>query len=108
MDYKTSSVESLKKRVREPLEDSQLAFYAALLGAGDTLGAAYLAVDDAKAPVEIEHPNVQRSAAALLTGLGGEWQRLREGAPMPALGEGAVCETCEARGLCRRDHWGEA
>ena len=108
LDYKTSSVESLKKRVREPLEDSQLAFYAALLGAGDTLGAAYLAVDDAKAPVEIEHPNVQRSAAALLTGLGGEWQRLREGAPMPALGEGAVCETCEARGLCRRDHWGEA
>lgn len=108
LDYKTSSVESLKKRVRDPLEDSQLAFYAALLGSPETLGAAYLAVDDAKAPVQIEHPEVQRSAAALLACLGGEWQRLREGAPLPALGEGAVCETCEARGLCRRDHWGEA
>jgi ATP-dependent helicase/nuclease subunit B len=38
LDYKTSSVESLKKRVREPLEDSQLAFYAALLGAGRHAG----------------------------------------------------------------------
>jgi ATP-dependent helicase/nuclease subunit B len=27
---------------------------------------------------------------------------------MPALGEGSVCETCEMRGLCRRDHWGAA
>lgn len=107
LDYKTSSVDGLKKRVREPLEDSQLAFYAALLGAGDQLDAAYLAVDDAKAPVQIEHAEVQRSAAALLAGLGGEWQRLRQGAGLPALGEGAVCDTCEARGLCRRDHWSE-
>lgn len=107
LDYKTSSVDSLKKRVREPLEDTQLAFYVALLGAGDGLAAAYLAVDDAKAPLLIEHPEVQASATALLAGLGGEWQRLREGATLPALGEGAVCETCEARGLCRRDHWGE-
>jgi ATP-dependent helicase/nuclease subunit B len=105
LDYKTSSVASLRQRVREPLEDTQLAFYAALLGADEKLGAAYLALDDAHAPVPIEHADVQRSAAALLTGLGGEWQRLRAGAALPALGEGAVCDTCEARGLCRRDHW---
>ena len=34
-----------------------------------------------------------------------ELQALRDGAAMPALGEGRVCETCEARGLCRRDDW---
>ena len=24
---------------------------------------------------------------------------------MAALGEGKVCDTCEMRGLCRKDHW---
>ena len=80
-------------------------FYAALLGGGEDLAAAYLALDDANAPREIAHPDVHRSAAALLHGLGQEWQRLQQGAALPALGEGRVCETCEARGLCRRDHW---
>jgi ATP-dependent helicase/nuclease subunit B len=51
---------------------------------------------------------VAESARALLQGLGDELKRLRAGAPMPALGEGAVCEHCEARGLCRRDHWPDA
>ena len=37
--------------------------------------------------------------------LGGEFARLRAGAPLPALGEEPTCEHCEARGLCRRDHW---
>lgn len=108
LDYKTSGVAALKAKVRQPLEDTQLAFYAALLGPEPGLRASYLALDDAKSPVEIEHPEVARSAQALLAGLAGEWQRLREGAALPALGEGAVCETCEARGLCRRDHWSPA
>jgi ATP-dependent helicase/nuclease subunit B len=108
LDYKTSSTTALKERVRDPLEDTQLAFYAALLGDSPALGAAYLSLDDAQAPLLIEHPAVQASAAALLEGLAGEWQRLQQGAAMPALGEGRVCESCEARGLCRRDHWGAA
>ena len=108
LDYKTSNTSTLKERVRDPLEDTQLAFYAALLGAPATLAAAYLSLDDAQAPVLIEHPAVHDSAAALLDGLTGEWQRLQQGAALPALGEGRVCETCEARGLCRRDHWGAA
>jgi ATP-dependent helicase/nuclease subunit B len=106
LDYKTSGTAPLKDRVREPLEDTQLAFYAALLGAPTTLGAAYLSLDDAQAPLLIEHPAVHESASALLDGLLGEWRRLQQGAALPALGEGRVCETCEARGLCRRDHWG--
>lgn len=105
LDYKTGNAEALKKKVREPLEDTQLAFYAALLGDTGTLSAAYVALDTPDAPLLIEHPNVEDSALALLQGLGGEWQRLRQGAAMPALGEGPVCDTCEARGLCRRDHW---
>ena len=108
LDYKTSNTAVLKERVRDPLEDTQLAFYAALLGAPDSLSAAYLSLDDAQAPVLVEHPAVHESAAALLAGLSGEWQRLQQGAALPALGEGRVCETCEARGLCRRDHWGAA
>ncbi len=108
LDYKTSNSATLTDRVRQPLEDTQLAFYAALLGASATLGAAYLSLDDAKSPLLIEHPAVHESAAILLDGLSGEWRRLQQGAALPALGEGRVCETCEARGLCRRDHWAAA
>jgi ATP-dependent helicase/nuclease subunit B len=112
LDYKTGQGDALARKVRQPLEDTQLAFYAALLGGGTAaapgLRAAYLALDDPQAPREIEHVDVGRSAQRLLTGLRGEWQRLAAGATMPALGEGAVCETCEARGLCRRDQWAAA
>ena len=105
LDYKTGNADVLKRKVSHPLEDTQLAFYAALLGAEETLGAAYVALDSPGAPLAIPHKDVHLSAQTLLEGLGDEWQRLREGAAMPALGEGAVCDTCEARGLCRRDHW---
>jgi ATP-dependent helicase/nuclease subunit B len=110
IDYKTVPVDTLRKRVREPLEDTQLAFYAALellQAPGDPpeLEAAYLALDDAEGVRSVAHAKVAESARVLLQGLGAELQRLRAGAPMPALGEGSVCEHCEARGLCRRDHW---
>ena len=91
--------------MNEPLEDTQLMFYAALLGPTETLSAAFVALDSPNAPLTIVHKDVHLSAQTLLEGLGDEWQRLREGAAMPALGEGPVCDTCEARGLCRRDHW---
>lgn len=105
LDYKTGNADALRRKTNQPLEDTQLAFYAALLGAEETLGAAYVALDSPGAPLTVLHHDVHRSAQTLLLGLGDEWQRLREGAAMPALGEGAVCDTCEARGLCRRDHW---
>ena len=108
IDYKTGNATELAKLVKQPLEDTQLAFYAALLGGGEDLSAAYLALDDKDAPRQIEHRQVHASAQTLLAALGDEWQRLQAGAPLPALGEGRVCETCEARGLCRRDHWAPA
>lgn len=105
IDYKTGDAGKFRRLVANPLEDTQLAFYAALLGPEGRLQASYLALDGRGAPQRVVHERVRDSADALLTGLGGELARLRRGTPLPALGEGAVCETCEARGLCRRDHW---
>lgn len=103
IDYKTGRTDELKRKVAQPLEDTQLAVYATLEPAATS--AAYLTLDDESAPGLVEHPNVVQTAQAFMQHLGAELQRLRDGAPMPALGEGRPCETCEARGLCRRDHW---
>ena len=105
IDYKTGSATALKQKVKQPLDDVQLTFYAALLQADADFGAAYLALDGADAPVEILQADVQAAAQAMLLGLGDEWLRLQEGARLPALGESPTCDHCEARGLCRRDHW---
>jgi ATP-dependent helicase/nuclease subunit B len=114
IDYKTGGASGLQKKVKQPLEDTQLAFYAALmreqtaLPLAGPIRASYLAVDGTKGIVEIEHPDVERSAAALIEGLAGELERLRAGAGLPALGVGATSDQCAARGLCRRDHWAGA
>jgi ATP-dependent helicase/nuclease subunit B len=105
IDYKTSNAQALKDKVGEPLEDTQLAFYAALLGTAQPVRAIYLALDERKPPQEVEHRDVAASAAMLVQGLAQDLVQLRAGAGLPALGEGAVCDYCDARGLCRRDHW---
>lgn len=110
VDYKTGSVAGLKAKVAQPLEDTQLAVYAALMqgaGEGAALAAQYLALDDAKGLAAVEHPEVDRSAAVLLAGLREDLLALAEGAALPALGEGLACAYCEMRGLCRRDDWDE-
>lgn len=108
IDYKTGRADQFKSRLKTPTEDTQLAFYAALLAPRWTgpLSAGYLTLDDPKAPELLLHADVQQTAQTLLDGLGDELQRLRDGAPLPALGEGAACDHCEVRGLCRRDQWG--
>jgi len=106
IDYKTGSAAGLKEKVREPLEDTQLAFYAALMRSqrSEPLRAAYLALDGREIE-EIEHRGVEASAAALLDGLAAELRRLQAGEGMAPLGEASTCEFCAARGVCRRDHW---
>lgn len=109
-DYKTGSLQKLKTQVADRSEDTQLAFYAALLNeAGDApaadIRAAYLAMDNRDSPVEVHHQRVGATAELLVEGLAGELQRLRAGEPLRALGQGDLCEHCEARGLCRRDQW---
>ncbi len=108
IDYKTGSSAALRDKVKQPLEDTQLAFYAALMGTQTEapMRAIYLSLDGGtKGIEEIEHKGVQESAVTLLEGLADDLQRLRGGAGLPALGEGSTCDYCEARGICRRDHW---
>ena len=107
IDYKTGSAGSLRDKVRVPLEDTQLAFYGALVRAetAQPLSAMYLALDGSAGIEEVVHKGVAESADALVHGLAHDLQRLRAGAGLPALGEGRTCEFCEARGVCRRDHW---
>jgi ATP-dependent helicase/nuclease subunit B len=109
IDYKTGNADALRQKLKQPLEDTQLAFYAALMrGQGEApLRAIYLPLDGTKALVPLLHPDVDRSAQALVDGLGADFARMRAGAGLPALGEGRTCEHCDARGLCRRDHWSE-
>jgi ATP-dependent helicase/nuclease subunit B len=111
IDYKTEARDKTQARVKQPLEDTQLAFYAALLP-DENLRAAYLSITDKRgdaakdAPTRlIEQPEVLMARERLREGLVQDLARVAAGAPMPALGEGRVCEHCAARGLCRKDFW---
>jgi ATP-dependent helicase/nuclease subunit B len=104
IDYKTEGLGTTQDRVRLPFEDTQLAFYAALLD-DDTLRAAYVNIGERGTVKTVEQPAVVEARDALVHGILHDLRAIREGAPMPALGEGQACEFCAARGLCRRDHW---
>ena len=103
LDYKTESSQASKNKVKNPMEDTQLAFYAALLGEDD-LHAAYinLAERDCKTTPQ---PDIMAARDALLHGMAHDVQRIHAGAALPALGEGSACDFCAARGLCRKDMW---
>lgn len=112
VDYKTSGNTTLRDRLKQPLEDTQLPFYAALLAAAEGLPsggveAAYMALDGREGVSLLPHADVQASAASLLEGIAADYERMRNGAALPALGQGKACEHCSARGLCRRDHWAD-
>lgn len=110
IDYKTGRVDKLKQRVRQRLEDTQLAFYAALVADDDGAPprAVYLPLRDKDPVKEIEHEDVAETARQLIDGLGADLAALRSGAGAAALGEPPACDHCAARGLCRRDHWSPA
>lgn len=110
VDYKTGSQNGLREKLRVPLEDTQLPFYAAVWRKSPNaqsnpkpVRAIYLALEgDIKS---FEHEEVEASADKLLSGLDRDLQRIRSGASLPPMGEGAVCDYCEVRGLCRKNHW---
>jgi ATP-dependent helicase/nuclease subunit B len=104
MDYKTESAQATRARMAAPLEDTQLAFYAALLP-GRELQAAYLNVGERGETTEVPHKALAQATQLLQEAIPSELRRIAQGAPLPALGEGRVCEFCAARGLCRRDAW---
>ena len=107
MDYKTESRQTTRDRVTNPLEDTQLAFYAALMP-DERLRAGYLSITDQRndrdpATHFFELPDVIEARERLMGAIRHDLDRLAAGAELPALGEGRSCEHCAARGLCRKD-----
>lgn len=108
VDYKTGTDAGLRERLKDPQEDVQLPYYAALLGVDspdEPVQGGYLALDEADGPRWRAHPELAAHAVRMVAHLGGEWRRVLDGAPLQALGAGDLCDHCEARGLCRRDEW---
>jgi ATP-dependent helicase/nuclease subunit B len=104
MDYKTESASTTKARITDAGEDTQLAFYAALLE-DDTLAAAYVNLGEKEVTKTYPQPELVELRDELIGGILSDMGRIAEGAPLPALGEGKACEFCAARGLCRKDFW---
>jgi ATP-dependent helicase/nuclease subunit B len=122
LDYKTESEDKTRNRVRDAQEDTQLAFYALLMEPrmqgsieASHLQAAYLNLGESGKTTrgQRELPGIKlhglsdlaSCARALREGIASDVQRLRQGHVLQALGDGLVCDHCEARGLCRRDFW---
>lgn len=104
IDYKTEAPASTSQRLKRPLEDTQLAFYAALLD-DDTLGAAYVNLGEDETTRSYVQADIVVLRDKLIEGIVSDMARVAQGAPMAALGEGKACEYCAARGLCRKDFW---
>ncbi len=109
IDYKTKAKSTLSKGMKNPSEDTQLAFYTALLmqhHPKSVVASAYLPLDDKEEKIELlALKSPHEAARLLLEGIGFDLQRLRDGASLRPLGQGDTCDYCEARGLCRKDHW---
>jgi ATP-dependent helicase/nuclease subunit B len=103
LDYKTEDSAKTKARAKDPLEDTQMAFYAALLP-DDTLRGGYINIAEKKTEYIEQHQIVQ-ARDALIEGMLGDLQRIAEGVVLPALGQASACAYCQARGLCRKDFW---
>src|SRR5450830_1559882 len=98
IDYKTEPRAGTAQRIKDALEDTQLAFYAALLG-DDTLAAAYVNVGEKDGTKSYAQPDVVALRDLVLEGIATDMARIADGAPMAAMGEGKACEFCAARGL---------
>ena len=108
LDYKTGSSSGLKEKIKTPLEDTQLPFYALLLGTEQPQldSAMYLAVNDKESVQSLSQTQWQAAATALQAGMQQDFQRIYAGAHLLALGhEEKTCPYCPARGLCRKGQW---
>ena len=106
LDYKAQGVKKLKDKLKEPGEDVQLPVYALLQG-GEATEAAFVSLDKEgveSIPLEQDIADLGAAVEARLAEL---FDQLHHGAGLPAQGLAEVCEWCEMRGLCRKDHWNE-
>ncbi|WP_374665507.1 PD-(D/E)XK nuclease family protein [Ramlibacter sp.] len=104
IDYKTEALQATRDRLRDPLEDTQLAFYA-LLFPGEAVQAAYLNLGERGETVLVPHRELEAAREALAVGIADDLARVAAGTPLRAIGAGRTCELCAARGLCRKDFW---
>ena len=104
IDYKTEGKAVTSERIKHAAEDTQLAFYAALLH-DDTLAAGYVNVGEKDATRTYLQTEIGHLRDQLIEGIIDDMARIGSGASMPALGEGKACDFCAARGLCRKDFW---
>ena len=104
IDYKTEPRTTTAERIKDGREDTQLAFYAALM-ADDTLTAAYVNLGEKEPTRTYEQPDIVSLRDELIDSILVDMARIALGIAMPALGEGKACDYCAARGLCRKDFW---
>ena len=104
IDYKTEAQDTTQARINDAGEDTQLAFYAALLE-DDLLAAAYVNLGEKKPTKTYEQFEIVELRDDLIGGILSDMEQIADGAKLPALGEGKACEYCAARGLCRKDFW---
>ena len=104
IDYKTEPCSTTTQRINSGGEDTQLAFYAALM-ADDTLAAAYVNLGEKEPTKTFDQPTINDMRVGLIESVLSDMSRIADGAVLPALGEGKACDYCNARGLCRKDFW---
>jgi ATP-dependent helicase/nuclease subunit B len=104
IDYKTESRSRTTERILAGNEDTQLAFYAALIDVDD-IAAAYVNVGEKEETKTYLQPDIVAMRGQLAEGILEDLQGIASGKAMPAMGEGLACEFCAARGLCRKDFW---
>ena len=108
LDYKTEIPQKTAARMKTPLEDTQLAFYAVLMGTQEDpqpLRLGYVNVAERDGTRCYEMKDVDGVRHEFVQGLLSDLRRIAAGQSMPALGEVEACSYCEVRGLCRKDFW---
>ena len=108
IDYKARAHSVLKNKLKNPGEDVQLPVYVALAEAAyperAVTEAAYLSIErNGVKPAPF--PDAQAAGQTHVLRLQRVFEQMHSQTPLPAQGIDQVCDYCEARGLCRRDHW---
>ena len=78
LDYKTEASSKTASRIKEPLEDTQMAFYAALLP-NDTLQGAYVNVGERDGTRTYAQPELLEARDALVEGILNDIGRIADG-----------------------------
>ena len=104
LDYKTGNHTAIKKRAENPDEDSQLPFYG-MIAESIPAVLAYVGLDDAPVKTFAMKGEVVDVIAMHSSRLEQTLNSIAEGANLPAHGVDAVCNYCEAQGICRRRYW---